>query len=148
MDGGEPEAAGLAVQLGVALAMVLVMTIVHGVGLATISRVLRISDDELKERDFNTRTVLLMGAMATTLFMVHLVEIGIFAGFYLAVGAMNELEEALYFSASTYATLGRTEEFFPATWRLLGSLEALIGFLLIGWSTAYIVSKVDKLRRG
>ena len=61
---------------------------------------------------------------------------------------MQTVEEALYYSASAYATLGRGAEFFPADWRLIGALEALIGFLLIGWSTAFIVSKVNRLMPG
>jgi hypothetical protein len=74
-----------------------------------------------------------------------MIEITIFALFYMFIGAIDGLEEALSYSASTYATLGRTAEYFPQEWRLIGSIEALIGFLLIGWSTAFIVRNVDKL---
>ncbi len=142
----ETQAVAIALQLAVAAGMVLVMTVVHGLGLGAISSLLKLNDDRLKERDFNARSLLLIGCLAMLLFAVHMLEIAIFALFYMAIGALSSLEEALYFSASTYATLGRTEEFFPVAWRLLGSIESLIGFLLIGWSTAYIVSKVDKLR--
>ena len=47
-----------------------------------------------------------------------------------------------------YATLGRTADYFPPDWRLIGALEALIGFLLIGWSKAFIVSKANRLMPG
>ena len=146
MEEGGSQAIGLAVQLGVAAGMVLVMTIVHGLGLSAVSKVLRLKDERLEELDVGVRSMMLMAGAAMALFLLHFIEIAIFALFYIFVGALDSLEEALYFSASTYATLGRTEEFFPAAWRLLGSLEALIGFLLIGWSTAFIVSKADKLR--
>ena len=141
----EPVALGL--QLGSAAGLVVVMTLVHGLGLVGISRALNLKGERLEEHDFDFRAVLLMCSMALSLFLLHLLEIAIFAAFYLLVGAIDTLEEALYFSASTYATLGRTEEYFPTDWRLLGSIESLIGFLLIGWSTAFIVSRVDKLRR-
>jgi hypothetical protein len=76
---------------------------------------------------------------------LHTLEIGIFAAFYLWIDAMQTIEESLYYSAAAYATLGRTADYFPSDWRLMGAIEALIGFLLIGWSTAFIVSKVNRL---
>jgi hypothetical protein len=42
--------------------------------------------------------------------------------------AIGSLEAALNCSASAYATLGRTADYFPADWRLVGAFEALIGF--------------------
>ena len=144
---GDFEAVALSLQFGSAALLVVVMTLVHGLGLATITRILRLEGERLEEHDFDLKAIGLMCGMALLLFALHLIEIIIFAVFYLAVGALDGLEEALYFSASTYATLGRTEEYFPADWRLLGSLEAIMGFLLIGWSTAFIVSRANKLRK-
>ena len=64
--------------------------------------------------------------------------------FFLLVSAMN-LPEALFYSASAYATLGWTADYFPTSWRLIGAVEALIGFILIGWSTAFMVTTMRKL---
>jgi hypothetical protein len=83
--------------------------------------------------------------MGFTLLLLHSLEIGLFGAFYLWVGGVETVKEALFYSASTYTTLGRTAEYFPPDWRLIGAFEALIGFLLIGWSTAFIVSKANKL---
>ena len=141
------DAIQLGVQLAAAAGLVLVMTIVHGLGLVGIAKVLRLKDERLEELDFDFNAVMLMCGMALSLFALHMLEIGIFAGFYLATGSLETLEEALYYSASAYATLGRTAEYFPPEWRLLGAIEALIGFLLIGWSTAFIVSNSNKLRK-
>ena len=69
----------------------------------------------------------------------------IFAVFYWKVGAMHRLEQALYYSASCYATLGDAAANFPNEWRLVGALEALIGFVLIGWSTAFMVRTLRKI---
>ena len=137
----------LGLQLAAAAGLVLVMTVVHAVGLATISKVLGLDDERLEELDFNYRAILLMCGMALALFTLHMMEITIFAIFYMGVGALQTLEEALYYSASAYATLGRTADYFPPEWRLLGAIEALVGFLLIGWSTAFIVSNSSKIRK-
>lgn len=87
-----------------------------------------------------------MGSVGMLVFALHLAEISLFAA-YLLVGALTDVELAVYYSAAAYATLGRTIEDFPSDWRLLGLLEALIGFLLIGWSMAFMVSTMNKLQR-
>ena len=136
----------LGVQLGVSALLVIVMTIVHSLGLMVASRILPLDEDRLKKRNFDLRGVMLLGTLGFTLFALHIAEIWLFAAFYLLIDAMQSLEEALYYSASAYATLGRTAEYFPDEWRLLGAVEALIGFVLISWSTALMVTTMNKLR--
>lgn len=141
------DAVRIGIQLGASALLVLLMTIIHGAGLIGISRLLRLNADRLEERDLDYRAFLLMGAVGFLVFALHLIEIWVFAAFYLAVGAIATVEGALYYSAAAYATLGRTVDSFPFEWRLVGALEALVGFLLIGWSTAFMVSTMNKLRR-
>jgi hypothetical protein len=135
----------LGLQLAVTGAFVVVMTGIHSIGLATISRVLNLKDERLKQHDFNAGAIFLMARLGLAVFALHFLEIALFGFFYLAVGGVESLEEALYYSASAYATLGRTAEYFPTEWRLIGAVEALIGFVLIGWSTAFMVSTMRKL---
>lgn len=135
----------LGIQLAVAAALVLLMTVIHSLGLLGISTALRLNDERLREHAFNLRAVLLVGSMGLLLFALHIFEIFIFAGFYMMVSGMQTLEEALYTSASSYATLGWNADFFPTEWRLIGALESLVGFILIGWSTAFMVSTMKKL---
>ncbi|MDP8994021.1 MAG: two pore domain potassium channel family protein [Pseudomonadota bacterium] len=139
--------ANLALQLGAAAAMVVLMTLIHGLGLIGISKMLKLDKERLEELRFNKRAIGLICGVALLLFALHVTEIAVFAAFYLLIDAMNALEEALYYSASAYTTLGRTAEYFPEEWRLIGAIEALIGFLLIGWSTAFIVTMTNRLRR-
>ena len=132
-------------QLGAAGGMMLVMTVVHSLGLTAISKALNLRKEHLKEMDFSFKSISLMSGMGLLLLILHTLEIAIFAVFYLLINAMQTMEESLYYSASAYATLGRTADYFPADWRLMGALEALIGFILIGWTTAFIVSKANRL---
>lgn len=137
----------LMAQLGVAGAMVLLMTLIHATGLISIHRILHLQQERLERLEFGLRALRLMGSLGLLLFALHIVEIAVFAVFYLVVAGMSSLEEALYYSASAYATLGRTADYFPDQWRLIGAIEALIGFVLIGWSTAFIVATTNRLRR-
>ena len=135
----------LGLQLAVTAGFVLLMTVIHAVGLILISRLLRLNDDRLREHDVNAGAIMLMAKLGFSIFVLHLIEIAIFGGFYLLVGGVETVEEALHYSASAYATLGDTAEYFPRQWRLVGSIEALIGFVLIGWSTAFMVNTMNKL---
>lgn len=133
-------------QLAASGLMMLAVTLVHGIGLMAISRVYKLDNERLEEHAFNLKAVGLMCGIALAIFTLHMVEIAMFALFYVWVDALRLFDEALYYSASAYATLGRTADYFPSDWRLIGAIEALIGFLMIGWSTAFVVKNVDKLR--
>ena len=139
------EALALGTQLMISAGLVLVLTIVHATGLLGVSKVLHLEPDTLSKRSVDFRAILTMASLGTLLFALHIIEIMLFAGFYIAIGAFGQLEDALFFSASAYTTLGLTAN-FPEAWRLLGAVEALVGFVLIGWSTAFIISTLEKLR--
>lgn len=134
-------------QLASAALLTLLAVLVHGVGVLAISRQLGLGGERRKTRAFHIRTVAILGAVALMLFALHTIEIALFAAFYMAVGAIGTLEEALFFSASAYSTLGQPDFHFPTQWRLLGAIEGVIGFLMLGWSTAFFVTDMNKLLR-
>ncbi len=88
------------------------MIVIHSIGLIEMSRRLHLKQEELENRHFDYSAVMLMAGLGSLLVMLHLVEIVIFALFYLSVGALTSLEAALYYSASAYATLGAETPFF------------------------------------
>jgi hypothetical protein len=135
----------LGIQLAVVAAFVLVMVVLHSAGLVGISRVLRLHDERNIPNEFGLRAASLMGSYGVLLFALHFLEIFVFAAFYRLVGAMRSTEEALYYSASCYATLGASTRGFSEEWRLVGALEALVGFILIGWSTAFMMRTLRKI---
>jgi len=137
----------LGIQIVAAYALVILMTLVHALGVVLITRLLKLEDASLRAHRLDFGAFALLISMALGLFALHTLEIGMFATFYLAVGAIQDLEQALYFSTSAYATLGHPDVDFPARWRLVGAVEGLAGFLLIGWSTAVFVTDMNKLLR-
>ena len=62
-------------------------------------------------------------------------------------GEFDTLEAALYFSTSAFTTLGMGDVVLSDEWRLMGSIEAANGFLLFGWSTAFIFEVMSQLYR-
>jgi hypothetical protein len=82
-------------------------------------------------------------AMVTTVlgvFLLHAVEIWVWAYAFLRVGAVPTFEDALYFSTVTFSTVGYGDIILDHEWRVFGALEGINGFILIGWSTAYLVA--------
>ena len=142
----EASAPELGLQLVSSGALVVLMIVIHSVALIEFSRRLHLREEELRTRRFDYTAVMLMAGLGLLLFILHLIEILIFAGFYMAVGAIHFFEAAFYYSASVYATLGTTNAYFAPEWRLVGAIEAVVGFVLIGWSTAFMVSTVNRLR--
>jgi hypothetical protein len=138
----------IGIQFGAAVLMLLACVVTHAIGLEAIGKLFRLEEEGLERRRSRHIYMLLAASLAIALFTIHALEIWLFAAFYIAIGALKSWESALFESASSYATLGFTTVKFPADWHLLVAFEGVIGFLLIGWSTAFIVTSTDKLKRG
>ena len=134
-------------QLAAAAALIVGSAIIHGAGVAAIAHALGLDREPAKVRRLHPRTVAILSAVALLLFTLHAVEIGLFALFYFAVGATPDFGSALYISASAYSTLGHPDMTFPLEWRVLAALEGVAGFLMLGWSTAFFVTDMNKLLR-
>ena len=78
-------------------------------------------------------------------FCAHIIQIWLWAAFYYAVSALPTFEECLYFSTSTFTTVGYGDIVLDKIWRLLSSFQSANGFILFGWSTAFIFEVMSKL---
>jgi hypothetical protein len=87
---------------------------------------------------------LLIGIAAVTV-LAHLVEIALWAAFFVWKEALPTFELGFYFSAVTYATIGYGDVVLPEPWRLLAAMEGLTGILMCGWSAAFYFAVVTRL---
>lgn len=136
-------------QLAVSAGMIALCVVIHGVGLFTLRRV--VQSERPVERLKRMQALSLRGALVTVfvvfaLIFVHFVEIWLFAFLYDFVGALRNFRDALYFSTSSYATLG-SDGPISHQWRLVGAIEGLLGIILLGWSTAFFVRVPNHLER-
>ena len=83
--------------------------------------------------------------LAGWIVLLHLIEITVWASFYVWTDAMPDLPSALYFSAVTYTTTGYGDLVLPQEWRLVGAVEALTGILMCGWSTGFFFVVVSRM---
>jgi voltage-gated potassium channel len=81
------------------------------------------------------------------LLLTHFLEVVVWAGFYYLWGLQPDMPTATYFSMTSYSTVGYGDVLLPVPWRLLGPTEAVVGVLMLGWSTATIVAIVQKIYR-
>ncbi len=136
----------LALNLAFAALLGLVTFAIHFVGLVALSAAMR----RRQVHPSDLTTLLGQGSSILTivfaLFLLHSIEIWLYALAYLAVGAFDALEPALYFSTSAFTTVGIGDVYLGEDWRMLSAAEAMNGFLLIGWSTAFLVSVSAKVR--
>jgi hypothetical protein len=134
----------LATELIFATFMVLAIILVHLTGLAILTRLLR-SHSQVMRRVRLLPFTLLMGA-SIGIIAIHTLEIWIYAGIYLQIGAFRDFEEALYFSTVTYASVGYGDMLLPHDWRVFGAIEGPVGIIMLGWSTAFLVSLLTQLK--
>jgi hypothetical protein len=142
-------AATFSEQLAVGMAMIALCVVIHGVGLFTLRRLMH--SERGKERLRHLEPLSLRGTLFTlfvvfAIIFLHLVEIWLFAFLYDFVGALRTFQDALFVSTSSYATLGSSGA-ITHQWRLVSAIEGLLGFILIGWSTAFFFRVLERLER-
>ncbi|MDT0594537.1 ion channel [Glaciecola petra] len=67
---------------------------------------------------------------------------------FLLLGAFETMEPALYFSIVTFTTLGYGDITLPGEWRILGSIAAVNGLIIVGLNTAFLVEAITRIRNG
>ena len=138
------------VQLSVSTVMVFATVIFHGFGLALLGRALRGEAQVERMHHIPTlslRTVFFTLCLVVAIFVLHGVEIWVYAALYLMIGAIPTLETSVYFSTISYAGIGFDDRYINPAWRLVAAIEGINGFLLLGWSTAFFVALVSRLGR-
>lgn len=137
-------------QLSVSTVMVFATVIFHGFGLALLGRALR-GEAQVERMHhipaLSLRTVFFTLCLVVAIFVLHGIEIWVYAALYLMIGAIPTLETSVYFSTISYAGIGFDDRYIDPAWRLVAAIEGINGFLLLGWSTAFFVALVSRLGR-
>lgn len=133
-------------QLIYATIIVALTVLTHLGGLAALLALLH------RHRRARSRLLTAMGnalvvlAAAFGLFVLHTLEIWTWALAYRYLNLLPDFEQALYFSTSTYVTIGYGDVVLPAGARIFGAIEGANGIILLGWSTAFFFGIVDRLK--
>ena len=124
----------------VAGTIVIALTVViHTFGLIAVTRVMAWMTARFRMNGRRSR-VLAMITVVFGLFAIMTVEVWVWAAAFVLTGSFDDFATALYFSTVTFSTLGYGDVLPHEEWRLFTALEGVHGFLLIGWSAAYLVA--------
>ena len=128
--------------LALGLFIVCLTVLVHVFGLIWVTRAMNLLVKRFKLRG---GSLLAMVTVALGLFAILLAQTLVWAICYEFVDAFPNFTTSVYFSVASFSTLGLGDVIPAHGWRLLGAIESLNGFLMIGWSTAYLVSASIRL---
>ena len=147
MTPSSPQEVAVLIPLILALLTTLVTIGVHAVALgATLQFIRREYQFRRAGAGFWT-DVAIVAAVTLLALIAHVVEIAIWAVLFVACGEFTGLAPAFYHSAMNYTSLGYGDVVMSRSWRLFGPLEAAVGLLMFGVSTAMIFAVIQRLFR-
>lgn len=136
----------MAPQIALGSFLVLVTAVVHGLCTLLSFAVLRRMHHWFHwEHARLLRGTFVVSLLVLLLFLASLVEASIWARAYVAIGALEDLESAFYFSTVTFTTLGYGDLTLGTDWRLLSAFEAANGTVMFGWSTSLVVAFIHRI---
>lgn len=86
----------------------------------------------------------LSGAFGAMVFS-HTIQVWLWAGVLIYMGAFQFWFDALYFALVTYTTVGYGDITLPVEFRVFGAFSGVTGILCFGISTAFLVSLIGRL---
>jgi hypothetical protein len=118
---------------------------IHGYGMLAVLRVINFITAKIQSwRGVIVRMIPVILASCMILF-VHLIEVMVWAIFFLSRGAFPNRSVAFYFSLNEYTTLGSAFN-LPLHWRLLEGMIATAGMLCFAWSTGILITLAQRFQ--
>ncbi|MEN1728564.1 MAG: ion channel [Pseudomonadota bacterium] len=131
--------------IGVTLVVSLLSVAIHYESLALLNRWVIRQSRSLRPDRLHRMIILIV---VLSLLLIHVVEIWLFGVAYFTLlrfetlGSLSgydsfDLFDYIYFSASTYTTVGYGDLFADGPIRFLAGTESLLGFMLVTWSASF-----------
>jgi hypothetical protein len=119
--------------------LVAITLAMHGMGMIWTMH----ASNSLKQRFAHNQSFAIgMGIVILASWMiilVHLIEVTLWAAFFVWKGAMPSASLSFYFALMDYTTLG-CDYNLPLRWRLLEGMIAIAGLLTFAWSTGVLLT--------
>lgn len=83
--------------------------------------------------------------------LLHFVEIVLWALLYIVLpdkAGLQNVTEAIYFSMITFSTLGYGDITLNADWNFLSGMEAMVGIVAFGLTTALLFAVIQRVWKG
>lgn len=119
--------------------LVALTVLIHTVGLVLLGRFTPFTASKLRLHSHDVGRSLIMMISVLGIFALHTAEVWLWALAYMLLHTAGDFVDALNLSTAMFSTVGYGQSVIAPAWRLLTALEGINGFILIGWSTAYLV---------
>jgi voltage-gated potassium channel len=131
-------------EIGIAVCIVIITLWLQSAWLAALIHWVRhaLASDAHRLGPF--RSTVLVVRLTAAVIVLHGVLILFWASCYRRL-CFSSWESALYFSASSYATVGYGDVVLSSNWRMLGPLESMIGVLMCGISVSVLFATITRL---
>ena len=123
--------------------LILVTTAIHGVVTTVLVQLARAVRQRISRGRAPTLRFLFVPLLALAFLLAALVEASLWAWYYLARLHLESFQDALYFSIVTMTTLGYGDITLVGAGRLVSGMQAALGIVLFGWTTAAIFTAVQ-----
>jgi voltage-gated potassium channel len=90
------------------------------------------------------RSTVLVVRLTSLIICLHMLQILLWAWFY-RWNCFPTWEAAIYFSATSYSTVGASDLVLPQNWRTVGPVESITGVLMCGLSASFLFAVVTRL---
>jgi len=127
------------------LPLCVVTVVIHVVGLFGIKQIFDHYFARATRRTFPGVVVTLIAGTTVMVTMLHGLEATIWAFAFRFLGALPNQKAATLYSLNALTTFGHAGFTLEGQWHLMGSLEALNGWILFGLSTAFLYAVIQEV---
>lgn len=136
-------------QLALGGVLIAVTVMIHAIVLDMIMRYVGRVEPILRRAIGLLWKPVLSSTVVVTIFLAHILQIWLWALIYLwnDCAPLQDLPHSLYFATVTYTTLGYGDIILGSSCRMLSGVEAANGFLMFGWTAAFIFEIISRIYR-
>jgi hypothetical protein len=126
--------------------LVLVTVILHAYALVVLNRLVSfVLNGHRKKHLVDIVSPSLVGGTALLATVLHALEASLWATAYYLLGGLPDRKSAMLYSLGAMTTAGGTYLRLESPWRLMGSIEALNGWILFGLTTAFLFNVIQEV---
>ena len=128
------------------LPLIVSTVVIHVLGLGLIGRLVGANLQRIFQYRYPMLGFgLLVGSVTLLATFLHALEASIWALAYRGLDALPDRRHAMLYSLNAITSYGHANLSLVDRWQLLGSLEALNGWLLFGLTTAFLFALIQRI---
>lgn len=128
------------------LPLIVITVVFHSFGLGLLNQGVAFAlKDNRKTRFTYLLSMFVVGGSALCATILHAFDAAMWAICYCLLGALSDRKNATLYSLGAMTTYGDGNLHLGARWELMGTLEALDGWILFGLTTAFLFTVIQKV---